>query len=222
MSKRILFSVLIMLPIAQSCISYSTLQTARAIGDEKLSITVAGSSVNSGVQFEENEDFRVPMMEVQGIYGWNDRLDIQAKIGLVGMSGLGFKYQFVGNQTSKIAVASGLHAGILTSSSTSGNTLLTEVSLPLYISWHPKEWLALYGAPRFTHRVNRDYEITDPNTGETKLASKTPNNYMGGTAGIRLGKKLGFLMEYSKYSNIALSGSRDQISIGITYGGLKF
>jgi hypothetical protein len=217
--KHILFITSILL---QGCVSYSTLQTARTLGDEAASLTLAASSVNTGLKFEDGPGYRVPLVELQGIYGWNDRLDIQAKLGIVGMGSFGFKYQLLGNSTSAFALATGANMGFLSSSGDTEKTKFTDIAIPLYLSWHPRDWLAVYAAPRYTHRRERSFTLSDPAGTKYTPTTKLISRYMGASAGVRLGRKLGFMLEYSQYSNLAYAGSQGQYSAGLVFDGFSF
>jgi hypothetical protein len=141
---------------------------------------------------------------------------------MVGMGSLGFKYQLLGNQESSFALAAGSNIGFLSSSGGTEKTKFTDIAIPLYISWHPKEWLALYAAPRYTHRRERNFELTDPAGTAYKPTGKLISKYMGASAGVRVGRKLGVLLEYSLYNNLAIAGSRGQYSAGLVFDGFSF
>jgi hypothetical protein len=71
MKRTLKYIVLLASTLLQGCVSFSTLQSARTLGDEAASLTLAASSVNTGIKFEEGPGYRVPLVELQGAYGWN-------------------------------------------------------------------------------------------------------------------------------------------------------
>jgi hypothetical protein len=185
-----------------SCVSMTSLQTARTMEKGEFGGGFGGGMVNAEINSgTETFDLKAPFMEASARYGITDKLDAGAKITLIGTSGLDVKYQFLGDKQSLLAGSVGTGFGYLSLSSGSGDNIsksvITDINVPVSFSIHPKEWFAFYASPRYTLRLN-SYNNT-VNGVDDKGSSNS--NWYGITTGIRLGKKVGFLVEYSYYLN---------------------
>lgn len=188
-----------------SCVSMSTMQTGRTVGEGNSELNIGGSVVKLETIFDtDTTDLNGGLLEGDFRYGITDKLDAGLKISLLGTSGLYGKYQLVGDQESKFALSAGLSAGYLNITTGEGDDEVSnttvDVAVPVFASVHPTEWLSIYAAPRYTLRFG----------GGT-------SNWYGGTGGIRLGNKFAVFAEYSFVDSDSAVEPLSQITGGIGF-----
>lgn len=194
------------------CASMSTMQTARTVGDGNFGMEFGGGAVNTEIPLGDLDtiSFNAPFVEVGGKYGITEKLDVGAKLTLIGTATADVKYQFLGNNESLAAASTGLGIGYLSITSGDNESKIFDIAVPLYLSLHPAPWFSLYTCPRYTLRIN-SYTTTDDSGSST-------SNWYGATAGIRLGKKVAFLIEYSYFANDEIDVPFSQVTGGIAIG----
>jgi hypothetical protein len=211
MRKILLSSIILSAILMTGCISFSTLQTGRVAGRDNFIGTLAYSSVNGQI-LSDSAANTAPMLEFQSTYGITEKLDGFIKIGMLGTSSLGAKYQLLGDDESKGALSVGTSIGTISVTSGSEKANVWDWAIPIYTSYHPTDWLAVYASPKYIMRFTSNY------TNDVKTNSKTSGWY-GGTGGIRVGRKFGFMVEYSSFTTNGLSKPYSQVSAGLTWGG---
>jgi len=186
----------------QSCISTSALQTAR--------VTPAGETAwGIGVLLPKAElingdstDFKSFAGELSARYGITDKLDVGAKLTLIGTGGVDAKYQFLGDAESKFAGSAGLGFGYLSFGTDDDKTTLYDLTVPAYFSYHPVTAVSAYVSPRFIYRH----------------LPGASNTFFGGVVGLRLGtKKFGIFGEYVylNSSKKETNSNQTQLNFGI-------
>lgn len=195
---NVLSFVAAVLFLLTGCVSMSTMQTARTTekgdiaggggiglaGYDNGAVDTAGNSMGS---------ISVPFIELYGRYGITDHLDIGAKLTIIGTFLVDGKYQLLGDAQSKTALSAGFGFGFLTMKSENYINKIRDIHIPIYASYHPAEWFALYINPRYVMRMNNS-------TNYGKKDNYT-SNWWGATGGIRLGKKNALFAEYSYFYN---------------------
>lgn len=209
-SKNLSFSLWHFLPFITilffgSCVSMSTMQTGRTVGQGNYELNIGGSAVKLETIIDtDSTELNGGLLEGDFRYGVNDRLDVGLKVSLLGTSGLYGKYQLVGDQESMFALSAGLNAGYVTVTSGEGDdetsSTIVDVAVPVYASVHPTKWLSIYATPRYNLR----------------FGSGTSNWY-GGTGGIRLGNKFAVFAEYSYVDSDDAIEPLNQITGGIGF-----
>lgn len=141
-----------------------------------------------------------PFIEVSGRYGVTDKLDIGVRLNSNLNLGVSGKYQLVGDQESPFAMALG--AEIATFGLFLG---LWNVQVPVYLSVHPSERLAIYLTPRYTYQFS------------TFVGAKYGLSYVGANAGIMFGErsKFGLDIGYHNVSATEGSGNLGLLQIGV-------
>jgi hypothetical protein len=211
MKKVLLSSIILSATLMTGCVSFSTLQTGRVLGEGNFAGTMALSSINGQI-LSDSAATTAPMFEFQGTYGITEKIDGFIKIGLLGTSSLGAKYQLLGDDESKGALSFGTSIGTISTSSGIYETTIWDWTIPVYASYHPTDWLAVYASPKYVMRFTGNYE-------NDKKTNSGSSGWYGGTGGIRVGRKFGFMMEYSSFTTNGLAKPYSQVSAGITYGG---
>lgn len=199
--------------ILSSCASMSSLQTARTTPVGEFGYGVGGGYVKSEIQLGETDstqNLNAPFVEVSTRYGLTDKLDVGARLTIIGTGVVDAKYQFLGDQESVFAGSAGLGLGHLSINSGDTKSRIYDVMVPLYFSVHPTEWFSAYASPRYVYRIN------SYTTGEEKGSSST--HWYGATGGIRVGKKFGAFLEYSRFGNSDESTPFSQVTGGISIG----
>jgi hypothetical protein len=211
MKKVLLSSIILSATLMTGCVSFSTLQTGRVAGRDNFVGTVAYSSVNGQI-LSDSAANTAPMLEFQSTYGITEKLDGFIKIGLLGTSSLGAKYQLLGDDESKGALSFGTSIGTISTSSGIYETKVWDWTIPVYASYHPTDWLAVYASPKYVMRFIGNYE-------NDKKTKSSTSGWYGGTGGIRVGRKFGFMVEYSSFTTNGLAKPYSQVSAGLTWGG---
>jgi hypothetical protein len=208
---KISFAIFV-IALLTGCASMSTMQTARTVGDGNFELEIGGGAVNTDIALGELDtlSFSAPFIEVGGRYGITDKLDVGAKLTLIGTATADVKYQFLGDQESLGAVSTGLGIGYLSISSGDNESKIFDIAVPLYLSLHPTPWFSLYSCPRYTLRINS--YTSDEDSGSST------SHWYGATAGMRLGKKVAFLIEYSYFGNTEIDIPFSQVTGGIAIG----
>jgi hypothetical protein len=195
--------------LLSGCISMSSMQTGRSVGQGNTEINIGGSSVKYafvvGSEEKDTASVSAPMLEADFRYGVTDKIDIGGKVSLLGTSGLYGKYQFLGDRESVLAGSVGAGFSYLQLGAGSG---LDEVSfsifdftVPVYFSVHPTTWVGIYATPRYTLRL-----------------AEGSSHWYGGTGGIRLGNRFGGFAEYSFFSSSAATVNLSQVAVGLSLG----
>jgi hypothetical protein len=202
------------------CASMSSMQTARVTDKGKFGVGFSGGYVKTEIEIGDLESIDVagPLMEISARYGISEKLDVGAKLGIVGTSGADAKFQFLGNKQSKFASSAGFGVYYLSSESSTTinettNTLkstVIDLHFPLYFSVHPTNWLGIYAAPKYILRLN--------NYNDNGVSESASSSWLGVTSGLRLGRKNALFMEYSYFGSSAYSVPLGQFMIGIGIG----
>jgi hypothetical protein len=136
-----------------SCTSFTGYQTGRTLGKGKSEITTALNGVV--IKDEAGEDFLnvnvVPLVEVHYQRGVAEKLDIGIKLTTGTSFTADLKWQFLGDKTSKFAASTGFAIG-----GTGLNPFAGQLQVPLYLSVHPTEKMAVYLSPRYIGLMNQD------------------------------------------------------------------
>lgn len=184
MKKQLCFLIaaIAMALFFSNCASLTGFQTGRTVGkyNGEVLVTLNASSTpkfDLDVDQDDTSDLKViyfPNLELSGRFGLHDKFDIGLKLNTNTNIAIDGRYQFIGDQETPVAAAVGLSIG------TFGLIApLWNLQLPLYFSMHPTEALAIYINPRYTRQFG---------TGD--LVGKI--NYLGGNAGLLIGKKVQF------------------------------
>lgn len=170
--------------MASSCVNLSSFQTAKPVGKDSGEISIAAG----GLIFSEpigSESLGIPYLEIGGRYGVGEKVDIGLKLSSVSFFTFDAKFQIVGDETSKFAMAPGPGFGYIGSA---GGTSIFNATIPLHMSYHPSQTFAFYFTPRYS-------TIFAAGGGGGSL------NYLGGNIGFITGKKIEFGFDLA-YGNL--------------------
>ncbi len=186
-----------------SCISISSLETARVVDPKQFAVGV-GTGIPNYSFTRDNEEIKVLGMvsEVSWRYGLVEQLDIGLNLKLVGLLGMDIKYQYYGDSQSRFAAAAGFEAGYFFIPSTEYNDANTfETAIPLFFSYHPTEKLGVYLNPKYIYR---------------KYGSIESTSFIGAVGGFRFGGKRAAFIEYAfLYNGSSDWSNQRQFNIGI-------
>jgi hypothetical protein len=191
----------------QSCISSSSLQTARTVGKGNVGV---GFGVGIAKYQDNVINYSSPMLDFVGKYGVSDNFDIGARLSLTGTAGLDAKYQFLGDDESKFAASIGGGFGFVTVTSGDIKTKVLDLTLPTYFSYHPKENFAIYLNPQL---IQRHYSYS----GSSTVQPSINRLFYGGALGFRLGGRNALFVEYSYIGNSA-KYPQSQFTLGYGIG----
>jgi hypothetical protein len=191
-----------------SCVSGSALQTGRTVGKSNSETNIGFSSVKYAFPVNDVDTISAsaPMMELDYRYGVTDRIDVGARLSILGLSGIYGKYRFLGTNESVFAGSVGLNFSALglSAGSTNGSESFTmmDITVPTWFSVHPTTWLSIYASPRYILR----------------LTDGSPSHWYGSAAGVRFGKRFGGFAEYSLFGSSSAVRSLNQFSVGLSIG----
>ena len=213
MKNQLLFIALLLAGMAAftGCASLTGFQDGRAVGEDNselgLSLNYSESPDLNKLKDEAEDSTNIsiplkgfPFIEASFRYGVTDKLDIGVRLNSNLNLGVSGKYQIVGDQESPFAMALG--AEIATFGLFVG---LWNVQVPLYLSVHPSERLAIYLTPRYTYQFS------------TFAGAEYGLSYVGANAGIMFGErtKFGFDIGYHDVSATEGSGSIGLLQFGL-------
>ena len=187
-----------------SCASLTGYQDGRALGAEKgelgvsLNVSQSPDFYYDGDDDVLDESFAFPNLELSGRYGATDKLDVGVKLNTNLNLSITTKYQILGDQHSKTAIAIGADVGTFGIVSS-----LWNAQLPLYFSVHPSEKISWYFSPRYIFQ----FAAGDLSSNVT---------YLGGNTGLLFGKrhKFGFDLGYYNLTNFD-DGGINLLTIGV-------
>lgn len=212
-STLLLFAAFCSLMLS-SCVSMSTMQTARTLGQGNSQGAIGVSKISyEFVSLEDTIDASTFTGELDWRYGVTDKLDVGAKASLIGTSGAYAKYQFLGDKESVIAGSGGLGLGFLTIESGEGEfatkSRTTDFYIPLFFSYHPTDWVGIYTSPRYTLRNIKNSDVSE--------SSSSTSHWYGATTGIRLGKRVAPFIEYSFFTSSDATKPLSQFTGGVSF-----
>jgi hypothetical protein len=193
--------------IETSCASLTGYQTARTAGKNQweainsINFTqIPNSEFPNNLDTSDNKPFFFPNFESTLRYGIAERWDIGLKLTTNFNLAADVKFQFIGNQTSKFAMATGFSIGSF------GYLHNWNLQVPLYISIHPKENISIYLNPRYTAELESGYSINI-------------KYYYGGNIGILFGESTQFGIDAGLHNYRASDNEGEAL---LTFGiGLK-
>jgi len=195
------------------CLSLPTIQSGKIVGKNNFEIGLNGSygkySQNSVLDREGNFDNK-PVIGLRGQYGISEKQDIGINIDQNSFIGATFKQQFVGNQTSKFASSIGLGSSFNFGAFLFGN-LTYYVTVPLFISVHPKNNFSIYLTPRYVY--SSEYVFAHPTGGQLGVGDQ--QSFIGNSYGLILGNKHKISIELSNYGRFLYKPT--QFSLGYCY-----
>ncbi len=171
-------SLVLLLPVLlllSSCVQLSTFQTAKTVpkGDGEILLAFGGGGISESFT---GESIGFGTFEVAGRIGVGEKVDLGLKVSHFASYLADVKFQIVGDQDSKFAMATGPGVGLY---AFGFGTTLMQATLPLHMSVHPSDRLGIYFTPRFSSQ----FALGD---GGGSL------NYLGGSIGFELGRKIRF------------------------------
>jgi len=173
-----------------SCVQLSTFQTAKTVGDGngEILVAVGGGGVTDSF---DGESLGFGTFELGGRLGVADKVDVGLKISHFVSYLVDVKFQFVGDEMSKFAMATGPGIGFYGFGF--GGTIF-QATLPLHMSVHPSDHFAFYMTPRYSTQ----FAIGD---GGGAL------HYLGGSVGFEAGRNVlfGTDISYMSLLNDAIS-----------------
>jgi len=193
-----------------SCISMSTMQTARTTpkGEGGVGIALGFISTDFAMGSLDTAEITAPILEIGGRFGIADNWDAGARISIIGTSVIDTKYQLIGDHESLFAASVGLGLGYLKITQDETVSKIFDINVPVYLSLHPTPWFSLYACPKYVFRIN--------SYSNAEESGSSNSSWYGATTGIRLGKKVGFNLEYSTFRNSETDLPFSQVTGGVT------
>lgn len=195
--------------ILSSCASLTGFQTGKTVGRNNGEILVS-ANLSQTPEFDLTENdttgevprLYFPNLEASGRYGITDRIDVGLRVNTNFNFAGDVRFQLIGDQDSPVAVSTGIGFGtfgLLAS--------LWNMQIPLYVSVHPTDKIAVYISPRYINQFHAG-DISGH------------LNYFGGNAGIVFGKKPQIGLDMGLY-NLSVKNS-DSVPLATFGVGVKF
>ena len=196
MNKSIQFFILAIITtlLLQSCAQLSGFQTARVLPENDAEIGFAAGGLSTFNASDLGGDLgiiSVPVVEAFGRVGLGNHFDVGLKVSSTLSGVFDGKWQFVGDQDSKFAMATGLGLGF---QGGAANAFLMQAHIPLDMSIHPSERFAVYFSPRYINQF-----ALGKNLEGAKLS------YLGMSSGIEAGKRVKFVLDFSFFNIVSKS-----------------
>lgn len=209
MKKQLLHLVAIAMVaiFVTSCASLTGFEEGKVLGEGNKEAIVSGNYTTVPDLLSDdfdtlaiNDNIGFPNIEFSYKYGITDKLDVGGRISTTLTTSAYAKYQLVGDNSSKFALAGGLEIGTFAG-------IAYTVGIPVYASIYPTESITININPRFLYQ-------TAAGAGGDGIT------YLGGNAGLLFGKKHKFGLDVGFYS---LGGSVSSGTNLLTFGvGGKF
>lgn len=182
-----LILILLCMAIFSACTTFNNMSTGRSLGKGNSEL------IPSLASFYAKGKMTPPILP-QLIYnrGVAEYLDAGLNVSL-GMIGAQARYQFIGDHRSEFCGAVGFSFTYFGSGIGNQNDedlldlTLTNFTLPLHLSWHPTDRLALYFSPKYSMLGGEASLVGSNSSGRVQLLGFTP--------GIEFGKKISYIME---------------------------
>lgn len=207
---------LLMIAFISGCVSINSLQSGRTI--DKGNLEIAGSltsgeftpnspSLKSAIDYVQYD--YVPVFEATAKYGLYDNFDLALKLNTAGFVMGQVKYQFLGSKKTLFAGSVGADFGAFPVWTIFG-VIDTYISVPLYISFHPKDDICLYITPRYSYSSLNFFDQTnDSLNGTSEYLSYGAFSY-----GLIIGKKNKLMIEVTHSQNNGFKPT--QVAIGFS------
>lgn len=181
------FIFLLCLTIISGCTTFNNMSTGRSLGKGNSEV------IPSLASFYAKGKLTPPILP-QLIYnrGITEYFDAGLNVSL-GMIGAQARYQFIGDHRSEFCGAIGFSFTYFGSGIGNQNdedlldVTLTNFTLPLHLSWHPTDRLALYFSPKYSMLGGEASVVGSNSSGRVQLIGFTP--------GIEFGKKVSYILE---------------------------
>jgi hypothetical protein len=206
--EKIVYYVLSLFLLA-NCASISTLQTGRVLEKDKSQHAI-GVATYSSDDFVGGESISLPLLEYSYRRGVWDKIDVGAKIALIGSMNADIKYNLVNDE--KLAISTGFGLGYLPFESQIGDVqskvTIIDFTIPLYLSYDVTEMLTAYSAGKYLYR-----SVSTEGT-----LSAIDGSMASGTLGVQYGKQAGIFVEASFISGLDNSFSGTQFNFSYFFG----
>jgi hypothetical protein len=206
-------SVVMACILLAGCTTFNNLSTGRSLGKGVHEITPSLSSY-----YVEGKATTPSLPQVIYNYGLTEKLDIGANVSF-GMFGGQVKYQLIGDQQSFFCMAPGITYTYFDAGTSNGNSAdrlnfsLSNLSLPINMSVHPSERLAVYFSPKVLRLGGR-----------AALGSNNSSSYImmiGFTPGVEYGRRIKVIAEVNILSPLKTNDNFKH-TFGMLSLGAKF
>ncbi len=208
--KHLLACAIFSLVATSGCVQLSTFQTAKTVpkGDGEILVALGGGGISGAF---DGGSVGFGTYELAGRLGVGDKTDVGFKISHFVSYLADVKFQFVGDQESKFAMATGPGLGLY---AFGFGAAIFQGTVPLHMSIHPSDRFAVYLTPRYSTQ----FSIAN---GFNAL------HYLGGSVGMETGRKVRFGADVSymgllnhQYNNDVFDGfglGLFQVGIGVKF-----
>jgi hypothetical protein len=193
-----IFSLLSAFIFFNSCVSLTTLQSGRTLGKNNAEIGVHYVDGKYSQILDNDEDY-IPVIGLKIQLGLSENFDIGFSADYTSMISTHFKYQFLGNKTSLFAVSGGFETGF-NFAGFLGGLSINYLTVPLYSSFHPHKYFALYYSPRYIFATG--YQFASQSKDPMGLTDRA--NLFGNSYGLSLGNHHKVLFEIQHFDKVIL------------------
>ncbi len=190
------------------CASNSNFHSGRPLGQGNAQgfFTISYLNGEGEDTTELIDSYTFTTFEIGGMVGLLEGLDVGVKYTFPTAGFLEAKYTLIGKDRQHgFFFGPGIRGGYTALPSDTGEELTRiEFAIPIYCSLYPTDWLGMSIIPSYSGRFL--------NTADSGL-----DNLLGGNVNIDLGRKFGFLAEFSFYRNCSANWNEMQVGAGIKY-----
>jgi len=201
---KIIILIILITPIS-SCVTINSMQSGKTLGNNNAELCLSGTYGNyspiSVFYYEDTVDVNhtinnFPNAGLRVRYGITNKIDLGLNFDLTTDLGLNLKYQFLGTKTSFFCSSIGFDTGINLVPAIAGGFSIYYLSIPLFISIHPKKNVSIYFTPRYFYTSRYFFGYLPPNYNERFKAniSRNLNSY-----GIIIGETHNIAFEISNF-----------------------
>ena len=221
MKRLLVFSLVLVTQCG--CLTLTASETGRTVGKGTAEITVSAASgtyadqsiggpSDDGRDDAADEDAYpgryIPVVEVGGIIGIGENTDLGFQVDTAQFFSARVKQQLLGTKSSFFAASIGLEGGINPGAFAFGGVAYWYGTVPVYLSLHPREKIALYAVPRYT--------LTSVNVLDPSSVERTGSvwNDPALTYGVAIGRDRRVAVELSHFGDASFLPSH--VSVGFS------
>jgi hypothetical protein len=193
------------LAVTAACTSMSAMQSARVVPEGQYRFLVAGGLFRTPVASPTSPaDVNYPFIEGGARFGFTPEWDIGLRYTIAGMFTGDLKYEWFSD--SEWAFSLGASLGYLATPSKDSSSQyfgqdVFDIGLPFYLSYDFSPSVGAFVSPRWVYRV-----------------AATQQQLVGAALGVRIGDRVGVIVEFSGAVDVLSSYRQYQLGLGFFFG----
>lgn len=177
--------------LLSGCYSLIGLEDGKTIGKSNIEVEMSYNRYKSPniLYLDTIQEEKTGNIESLVKYGLTEKLDVGLRLSILGYAGLYAKYHLIGQNEALFNLAVGIDGNILIAPPLSLAFDNYQITLPLYMSFHPKENITIYITPKYSYYSNY--------SSKSRIVE-----FKGGNMGLKFGKKVKVGLDFGIFQTI--------------------